>query len=43
MNGDGSIARDEWLGSDAVFDALDPATMDFCHRRTCAELVLHSH
>ena len=23
MNGDGSITRDEWLGSDAVFDALD--------------------
>ena len=23
MNGDGSITRDEWLGSDAIFDALD--------------------
>ena len=23
MNGDGCITRDEWLGSDAVFDALD--------------------
>ena len=23
MNGDGAITRDEWLGSDAVFDALD--------------------
>ena len=23
MTGDGSITRDEWLGSDAVFDALD--------------------
>ena len=23
MNGDGSITRDEWLGTDAVFDALD--------------------
>ena len=23
FNGDGCITRDEWLGSDAVFDALD--------------------
>ncbi len=23
MNGDGSITRDKWLGSDAIFDALD--------------------
>ena len=23
MNGDGSITRDEWLGSEAIFDALD--------------------